>query len=263
MLGAVIGDIVGSRFERTPHKSKDFSLFTSACRPTDDSVMTLAIAQALLECPDLSELSSTTVRCMRDLGRTYPHCGYGGRFLRWLMAKEAQPPYGSFGNGSAMRVSACAFAAGSRTEALNMARLVTQVSHDHPEGLKGAAAVTDVIWMAREGKSTETIRDHVCRHYYPLDFTLDEIRPNYRFDVTCMGSVPQAIVAFLESTGFEDALRNAISLGGDSDTLAAMAGGMAQARYGIPPSLREQALSFLDAPLISIVNAFEKRFPAP
>lgn len=264
MFGAVIGDIAGSRFERFNYKGKDFDLFMARCHPTDDSGMTLAIAWALLMCDgNLEKLGETAVQCMRNIGYRYPHLGYGGHFRAWLRAQEPQPPYNSYGNGAAMRVSACGFAASSLEEALDMARRVTEVTHNHPEGLCGAAATTAVIWLARQGKSMDEIREHVCRNYYSLDKTLDEIRPDYHFDVSCQGSVPQAIEAFLEATDFEDAIRNAISLGGDSDTIAAITGGMAEAKFGVPEELRLRALPFLDAPFAAIIEAFEKRFGRP
>ncbi len=260
MLGAVIGDIVGSRFEWKNTKSKDFEFFTSRCRITDDSVMTLAVAQAVLNAGSRQDLGAEAVRCMQNFGRRWARGCYGGSFSRWLMS-ESPRPYGSWGNGSAMRVSACAWAAESLEDALDMARRVTAVTHDHPEGLKGAEAVTSVIWMARNGASRDDMRKHVEERYYRLDFTLDEIRPGYGFDVSCQGSVPQAVEAFLESSSFEDAVRGAISLGGDSDTIGAMAGSMAEAFYGIPRELREAALGFLDAELQAVVRKFEGSYP--
>ena len=260
MLGAVIGDIAGSRFEWKNTKSKEFELFTSECRITDDSVMTLAIARAILNSAGRCDrLGAEAVRCMQSFGRRWARGCYGGSFSRWLMSDQPRP-YGSWGNGSAMRVSACAWAASSLNDALDMARRVTEVTHDHPEGLKGAEAVTAVIWLARKGRNLEEIRQHVEKHYYPLDFTLDGIRPGYGFDVSCQGSVPQAVEAFLESVSFEDAVRNAISLGGDSDTIGAMAGSMAEAFYGIPQELREKALSYLDGELIEVVTEFEASY---
>ena len=262
MLGAVIGDIAGSRFEWKNTKSKDFELFAPECRITDDSVMTLAIARAILDCagrPDL--LAGESVRCMQNFGRRWARGCYGGSFARWLMCAEPKP-YGSWGNGAAMRVSACAWAASSLEEALRMARSVTEVTHDHPEGIKGAQAVTAALWLARQGADKAEIRRHIEANYYRLDFTLDEIRPGYRFDVSCQGSVPQAIEAFLESCSFEDAVRSAISLGGDSDTIAAIAGSVAEAFYGIPQAMREKALSFLDRELCDVVQEFKASYSA-
>lgn len=261
MLGAIIGDIAGSRFEWNNHKSKDFTLFSPQCTITDDSVMTLAIAQAILDAEaSHADLGSEAVRCMRFFGRRWARGCYGGSFTRWLESEEPRP-YNSFGNGAAMRVSPCGWAATSLDEALTMARKVTEVTHDHPEGIKGAQAVTSAIWLARNGSSREEIRAHIEEFYYPLDFTLRDIRPSYSFDVSCQGSVPQAIVAFLESKNFEDALRNAISLGGDSDTLAAIAGSIAEAYYGVPQFMRRKVVNWLDSALWSVVESFEGRFP--
>lgn len=261
MLGAVIGDIVGSRFEWSNHKSKTFELLTPGCRMTDDSVMTLAVAQAVLESDGQREwLAENAVSAMRAFGRRWARGCYGGRFSQWL-ASEDPRPYGSFGNGSAMRVSPCAWAAVSLDDALDMARRVTMVTHDHPEGVKGAEAVTAVIWFARQGESVDDIRKKVEASWYSLDFTLDGIRDDYAFDVTCQGSVPQAIECFLEAEDFEDAVRNAVSLGGDSDTIAAMAGSMAEARFGVPDELRARILPWLDQPLMDVLERFEARFP--
>ena len=260
MLGAIIGDIVGSRFEWNNIKSKEFELFTDRCFPTDDSIMTVAVAQALLDCAgDYTHLGEKAVYWMREIGRRYPGCGYGGRFIEWLFSDDPHP-YRSYGNGAAMRVSACGFIAGSLEQAKALSRAVTEVTHDHPEGLKGAEATAAAIWLARHGKSIMGIRAYIQNNYYPLDFTLDEIRPAYTFDVTCQGSVPQAIEAFLESAGFEDAIRGAVSIGGDSDTIAAITGGIAQAYYGIPKELADQALGFLDPDLRGIVDRFRAFF---
>ena len=262
MLGAIIGDIAGSRFEWGNMKSKDFELMTKekGCRPTDDSVMSLAVAEAILACQgDYSDLGKQTVRSMQRLGRLYPDAGYGGMFSRWLKDQDPRP-YHSYGNGAAMRVSPCGFAASSLEEAVELARKVTEVTHDHPEGIKAAEATASAIYLARTGKTLPEIREHIEKNYYAIDFTLDGIRPSYRFDVTCQGSVPQAFEALFESTGFEDAIRNAVSLGGDSDTIGAITGGMAQAVYGIPQNLRETALTFLDERQTDILQAFETRF---
>lgn len=261
MIGAIVGDIVGSRFEWHNIKTKDFELFTPECRPTDDSIMTLALAQAILKSqPDGSDLSQNVVTWMQVLGRSYPYAGYGGRFRRWIFSPAPQP-YKSFGNGAAMRVSPAGFAASSLEEAKELARKVTEVTHNHPEGIKAAEATASSIYLARTGKSLSELREFIHENYYPMDFTLDEIRDSYRFDVTCQGSVPQAFMAFFESTGFEDAIRNAISIGGDSDTIAAICGGIAEAYYGVPDAIRERALTFLDARLTQILTAFESKYP--
>lgn len=258
MLGAIIGDIAGSRFEWQNIKSKEFELFTQGCGPTDDSVMTLAIAKAILSCNgrDFSGLGEKAVSCMQELGNRYPHAGYGGRFYGWLAQEDPQPYY-SYGNGSAMRVSPCAYAADTLEEALQLAKAVTEVTHNHPEGIKGAQAATAAIFLALHGSSIGEIRAHINENYYPMNFTLDEIRPAYEFDVTCQGSVPQAIMAFLESTGFEDAIRNAISLGGDSDTIGAIAGSIAGAYHGVPADIRHLAIPFLDEFQLDILYRFE------
>ena len=257
MLGAIIGDIVGSRFEWHNIHTKSFELFTSACFATDDSIMTLAIGKAIMDCNgNYFDLDEKAVKAMQEVGRPYPNCGYGGRFLGWMYDDDPQP-YNSFGNGAAMRVSPCGDVAKSLDEAKTLSRMVTAVTHNHPEGIKGAEATTVAIWMARNGATMEAIREIIDRNYYPMDFTLDEIRPTYRFNETCQQTVPQALMAFFESTDFEDAIRNAISIGGDSDTLAAITGGVAEAYYGIPQDIREKALTYLDKRLRTIFDAFE------
>ena len=259
MLGAIIGDVSGSRFEWDNLKSKDFDLLTYRCHPTDDSNMTLAVAQSILQADgDWRRLSALATTCMRDFGHRYPH-GYGGRFKQWLLSDDPRP-YGSWGNGSAMRVSPCAWAAKTLEEALQLSDTVTNITHNHPEGVKGARAITAAVFLAKQGASILEIRDHIHENYYPLDFSLDQIRPDYSFDVSCQGSVPQAIEAFLESNSFEDAIRNAISIGGDSDTIAAMTGSIAEAYYGIPADIRNHVLTFLDETQLSVINAFEQKY---
>jgi type I restriction enzyme M protein len=261
MLGAIIGDIVGSRFEWNNHRDKDFDFFTHKCLTTDDSIMTLAVAKALMVSkPDYSDLSKNTVECMQSVGRNYPNCGYGGGFYRWMFSDNPQP-YNSFGNGSAMRVSAVGFVAKSLDEAKLLSKLVTEVTHNHPEGIKGAEATAVAIYMAKTGSNILEIRDYINKHYYSLNFTLDEIRETYQFNETCQETVPQALQAFFESTDFEDAIRNAISIGGDSDTVAAICGGVAEAYYGIPTEIRKQALTFLDESLMELLMLFENKYP--
>lgn len=257
MIGAIIGDVAGSRFEWHNVKTKEFELFTQWCRPTDDSIMSLAVAKAILE--NSGDLRGSAVRWMQTLGRRYPFAGYGGRFRSWLASDDPQP-YNSWGNGSAMRVSACGFAAGSLEEALFLADEVTCVTHNHPEGMKGAEAAAAAIFLAKSGKSMPEIREYICENYYKLDFTLDEIREDYDFDVSCQGSVPQALEAFFESDGFEDAIRGAISIGGDSDTIAAITGGIAQAYYGVPEEIRTCVLGYLDPYQTEILLEFEKKY---
>ena len=261
MLGAIIGDIVGSRFEWNNIKSKDFEFLTYKCFPTDDSIMSLALAQAILVSkPDHSDLSKNAVECMQSVGRNYPDCGYGGCFYKWMFADDPKP-YNSFGNGAAMRVSAAGFAANSLEEAKELSKIITEVTHNHPEGIKGAEATAVAIYMAKTGSSLLEIRDYIDQNYYPMNFTLDGIRATYIFNETCQDTVPQALMAFFESTDFEDAIRNAISIGGDSDTLAAICGGVAEAYYGVPSEIRKHALTFLDKQLLQILVAFENKYP--
>ncbi len=258
MLGAIIGDIVGSRFEWHNRKTKKFKLFTDDCHPTDDSVMTMAVAWAFIKADDdFSNLKEMTVKYLKRFGREYPHAGYGGRFKKWLRSGDTEP-YNSFGNGAAMRVSPAAWVATDLPEAKTLSMIVTRTTHDHPEGIKGAEATTAAIFLAREGKTKEEIKEYICENYYDIDFTLDEIRDEYSFDVTCQGSVPQALEAFFESTDFEDAIRNAVSIGGDSDTIAAITGSIAEAYYGIPEEIAERALEELDDVQREVVETFRE-----
>ena len=272
MIGAIVGDIVGSRFEWHNRKSKKFTFLKGAkdsrhpCEFTDDTVMTLAVADAILKWRELGDasyeaLSAEAVRQMQAYGRRYPRAGYGGAFRHWLRDDDPQP-YNSWGNGSAMRVSACGWAGRTLDEVKAMSRAVTEVTHNHPEGIKGAEATAVATFLARTGSSMEEIRKCVLENYYKIDFTLDEIRPTYEFDVSCQGSVPQALEAFFESTSFEDAIRNAISIGGDSDTLGAICGAVAGAYYGVPADIREKAAEFLDSQLLETLHAFENMFVA-
>ena len=262
MLGAIIGDIAGSRFEWDNIKTKDFELFDDRrCEPTDDSVMSLAIAKALMNCaPDFTSLKQEVVSCMQEFGKKYPHAGYGGSFKQWIHSRSPQP-YNSWGNGSAMRVSACGYAANSIEQAIALSRTVTEVTHNHPEGMKGAESVAVAIFMALHGSSMLDIQDHINKDYYAIDFKLDDIRAAYTFDVSCQGSVPQAFAAFFESKNFEDAIRNAISIGGDSDTIAAITGSLAEAYYGVPSDIRKHALTFLDEYQLKILTDFENTYP--
>lgn len=260
MIGAIIGDIAGSRFEFHNYRKKDFEIFHKDCSATDDSIMSLAVAKAvLMHKTEGKDLEKAAVYYMQKYGRSYPHRGYGGGFRNWLRSEHPEP-YNSFGNGAAMRVSACAYAADTLEEALEMSDAVTCVTHNHPEGLKGARATTAAIFLARKGTSIAEIRKHIEQNYYPLAFTIDEIRPTYRFNETCQGTVPQGIEAFLESESFEDALRTAVSLGGDSDTLAAITCSIAEAYYGVPKDMYKRALLYLDKKLMSLLFAFEKQY---
>ena len=260
MIGAIIGDIVGSRFEFNNHRSKEFELFTKDCQVTDDSIMTLAVAKAMMETERIiapsddsysdnneyySLLEKMSVKYMQEIGRKYPNCGYGGMFEQWVFSDKPEP-YNSFGNGAAMRISPIGFAARTEDEACRLSEIVTGVTHNHDEGLKGAEATAVAIFMANRGFTKNEIRDKMNSNYYSLHFTIDEIRDTYEFNETCQETVPQAIEAFLESTSFEDAIRTAISVGGDSDTLAAITGAIAEAYYGVPEILREKALTYLD-----------------
>ena len=265
MLGAIVGDIVGSRYEFNNHRSLEFPLFDDDCFATDDSIMSLAVGKAIVEfykqnlaIDDKGQkvLFDLTVRYMRQIGQPYPRCGYGGRFWHWMYCANPQP-YNSFGNGAAMRVSAAAWAASTLEEALKLAKVVTSVTHDHSEGIKGAQATAAAIFMARQGKRKEEIREYINNCYYKLDFTIDEIRPYYRFNETCMDTVPQAIEAFLESNNFENAVRVAISVGGDSDTLAAITGSIAEAFYGIPPEIEKKAISYLNNNLAKLYQEWK------
>lgn len=252
MIGAIIGDIAGSIYEFDNHRSKDFELFSRRCFFTDDTVMTLAVANALRLCGgDYTNLSALTVESMQKIGRPYPDCGYGGKFLRWMYSDNPEP-YSSFGNGAAMRISPVGMAAKDVSEAKKLSCAVTKISHNHPEGIKGAESVAAAIVLAREGKTKEEIRKYIAENYYAIDFTLDGIRSSYRFNETCQNTVPQAFEAFFESEDFEDAIRNAISVGGDSDTLAAITGGIAEVYYGVPKALESKALSYLDERLLKI-----------
>ena len=259
MLGAIIGDIVGSRFEWNNNKTKHFELLNDKCFFTDDTVMTLAIAKAILHSKsDYSDLSSLSIKYMQEVGRNYPSCGYGGSFGLWVFSNNPKP-YNSFGNGAAMRVSPVGFVAKSLDQAISLSKKVTEVTHNHPEGIKGAEATAVAIYLARNGYNINDIKNYIDKHYYKMNFTLDEIRDTYKFNETCQDTVPQAIMAFLESTSFEDAIRNAISIGGDSDTLAAITGGIAEACYGIPKEIRNKALTYLDKRLLNILLDFENK----
>ena len=262
MLGAIFGDIVGSVYEFHNIRTKDFELFDSNCFFTDDSVMTLAVADALAICDregegalDLERFKEVLVDRMHLLGRAYPDAGYGGRFSEWL-ALGSTEPYNSFGNGSAMRVSPVVWYARSLEEAMELAKASAEVTHDHPEGVKGAVVTAGAAYLARMDANIEQIKAFVAE-YYDVGFTLDEIRPTYRFNETCQETVPQAMVAFLESTSFEDAIRNAISIGGDSDTLAAITGAVAEAYYGMNKEQVTDVVTRLDKKLIAVIKRFQ------
>ncbi|HEL1804938.1 TPA: ADP-ribosylglycohydrolase family protein [Streptococcus suis] len=262
MFGAIVGDVIGSRFEGRDIKSKDFDLFHPNCRFTDDSVMTAAVAASFLGLNEpFDDLEEALVLNMKDFGKLYPRAGYGPQFKKWIESKDSEP-YNSFGNGSAIRVSACGHVGKSLEETLDLAERVAFVTHNHPEGIKGAQAVAGAIFLARTGKSKEEIRQFVTDNFYNLDFTLDAIRPSYQFDSSCQGSVPQAIVAFLEAEDFEDAIRNAVSLGGDSDTLAAIAGSIAEPFFGIPEEIVYRTTDYLPSLIMEVSYYFEQDYPS-
>lgn len=255
MIGVIIGDIVGSRFEYNNIKSKDFELFTNDCHFTDDTVMSLAICEALmLSEPYYEDISDVVIRCMQKMGRLYPYCDYGDSFYNWLKSRNPQPYY-SYGTGAAMRVCGCADI-GNLGLIQTLARKVTEVTHNHPEAIKGAETVAIAKKLAYTYPMAK-IKDYISKNYYPMDFCLSDIRENYTYDVSCQGTVPIALQAFFESENFEDAIRNAISVGGDSDTIAAITGGIAEAYYGVPNDLRNSALHYLDDRLIKILTDFE------
>ncbi len=282
MLGAIVGDIVGSVYEWNNIKTKDFPLFRDDCFFTDDIVLTCAVAEAVVNGGERDDF----INAMKKYGRMYPNAGYGGRFGAWLFSDNREP-YNSFGNGSAMRVSPCAWTMDcgfcARTgfwpsNARERARRSAEVTHNHPEGIKGAMAVADAIFMNRfnfggyclddgtpinnnPNECKGQLKEHIEKEYgYDLSRTLNEIRPTYRFNETCQDTVPQAIIAFLESTDFEDAIRNAISLGGDSDTLAAITGSIAEAAYGIPDWIKDKAFSYLDEPLKDVLRRWREYY---
>ena len=256
MIGAIIGDIVGSKYEFNNLRSKKFELFAYDCRFTDDTVMTCAVAKAIMESKTDEELQENTVKYMVEVGREHPHRAYGYHFGQWIWGDDHRP-YNSYGNGAAMRVSPAAETSETLEEALKKAEIVTAVTHNHPEGIKGAKATAEAIWMARNGKSKKEIREVISRKYYNLNFTCDQIRYTYYFNESCQGTVPVAIVAFLDSKDFEDAIRNAISVGGDSDTVAAITGPIAEAYYGIPAEIKKKAEKYLDVSLLKIVQDYE------
>lgn len=256
MLGAIVGDIAGSTREWHNIKSKDFELLPKKSFFTDDSVMTLAVAKWLVE--DSTHETNTLVLSMQDLGRKYPQAGYGNRFRLWLYEDNPEP-YNSWGNGSGMRVSPVAFRATSLEECLKLAKRSAEVTHNHPEGIKGAQAIAAATFMAGHGTGKLEIKEYISRAFgYNLNRNIAQIRPTYEFTESCQGSVPEAIIAYLESKDFEDAIRNAISIGGDSDTIAAMTGAIAAAEYGIPQDIAEFCASKLTLDLQEILVKFEE-----
>jgi ADP-ribosylglycohydrolase len=254
MLGAIAGDVIGSVYERHPIKRTDFPLFQPHSRFTDDTILTVAVAQALLEQTDYAAAFKT-------FGQQYPDAGYGSTFRGWLQAADSQP-YNSWGNGSAMRVSPIGFAGKTVDGVLQEARRSAEVTHNHPEGIKGAQAVALAVFLARQGESKDALRREISTRFgYDLSRTVDAIRPTYHFEVSCQGSVPEAIIAFLDSADYEDAIREAVSLGGDSDTLACMAGGIAQAFYGgVPLAIARHVRGLLPGEFLGILDRFNAAY---
>jgi len=254
MIGAIAGDIIGSVYEHNPIKTKDFPLFHAHCRFTDDTVLTVAVARALVEGRSYQE-------SIRELGQRYPNAGYGAAFFQWLFTPNPRP-YNSWGNGAAMRVSPVGFAFDRVETVLREARSTAEITHNHPEGIKGAQATAISVFLARTTRDKSLIREEVSKRFgYDLHRTIKEIRPNYGFDVSCQGTVPEAIIAFLDSYSYEDAIRNAISLGGDSDTLACITGGIAEAYYGpLAPEIVEKVKECLTEELWAITIRFYSKY---
>ena len=260
MYGAILGDIIGSPFEfDRGDKTKDFKLFSRRSHFTDDSVMTLAVCEALLKVGQdaaVKEIEDAVITSMQSWGRRYPHEGYGGYFRRWLTARHPEP-YNSFGNGSAMRVSAAGWLYDSLEKTRVVAKATANVTHNHPEGIKGAEATASAIFMARNGSSKEEIKKYIENEFhYDLNRTLDEIRPSFHMDETCQKTVPEAIIAFLEARDFEDAIRNAVSLGGDTDTLGAITGSIAEAYFGISETLISECRNRINKDMRDVVDTF-------
>lgn len=261
MLGAILGDIIGSPFEfDRGDKTKNFKLFSDGCRFTDDSVMTVAVADALISVSkdaSSSDIKKAVTEKMRFWGRKYINAGYGGRFALWLTSENPKP-YQSFGNGSAMRVSAAGWLYDSIERTTEVSRYTAEVTHNHPDGIKGAESTAACIYLARTGKTKEEIKNFVEKNFdCDLNRTLDEIRPGYHMMPICQKSVPEAITSFLESENFEDAIRNAVSLGGDTDTVAAISGSIAEAFYGIPENLKKECRSRLPEDMNDVIDRFE------
>ena len=259
MYGAILGDVIGSPYEFRNIKTKEFPLFSRSSRFTDDTAMTVAVAEALLDAQGKGreERREAVVRSLQKWGRRYPDAGYGGRFFGWLYADDPRP-YNSWGNGSAMRVSSAGWLFDTLEETREAAADTACVTHNHPEGIKGAECTAAVIWLARHGSTKAEIREYVEKEFYPLDTTCDGIRPWYRFDVSCQGTLPPAVTAFLEGNDFEDVVRTAVSLGGDSDTLACIAGAMAEAFYGVPDRLITECRARLPEDMLQVVDRFNR-----
>lgn len=276
LMGGIIGDIAGSRFEFNPNRNKDFQLlvkgenylspkqtfkeFSETCRFTDDTVMTIAVANALMEANgDYGNLKELTIKNLKLYGRKYPFAGYGARFNTWLQLPITEP-YNSYGNGSAMRISPVPYFAESLDEVKFLSKLVTEITHNHEEGIKGAEATAVCIWLAINGYDKDYIRNYVVDNYYNLDFNYVDLVKDYTHDESCQNSIPQSIFAFLISSNYEDAIKTAISMGGDADTMACIAGAIAEAYYGIPENLLKEGISFLTDDLKEVVTKFHNHF---
>lgn len=263
MWGAIIGDIVGSRFEFNNYRKKDFAFFSTRSFFTDDTLMTLAVAKALCNCGHAQDIAlyNETIRCMRTMGAKYPDAGWGLSFAHWLKEEDPQP-YQSFGNGAAMRVSPVGECARSEEEVKRLSRIVTSVSHDHSEGLKGAECTALCVYLAKNGATKEQLFQRVKNEYYPeiSSLSCEELSKTYSFDESCQGTVPQALTCFFEGEDFEDTIRNAISIGGDSDTVAAIAGSVAEAFFGIPMALIDVAKLYFDDDLLRLAENIEKEW---
>ena len=262
MLGAIIGDIIGSPYEAQEKniKNKDFPLFSSRSKVTDDSVLTCAVAEAFLahlKTPKLIDLRHALIDNLKEFGNCFQNVPYGKTFRRWMSDYLDKKPYNSFSNGSAMRVSSVGWLFDSLEKVEEMAKISAEVTHNHPEGIKGAQAVAAAIFLARTTQDKDKIRAYINEKYYKLDFTIDGIRDSYIGSLECALSVPQAIEAFLESSDFEDSIRTAVSLGGDSDTIAAMTGSIAEAFYGIPDKIRENGINKIPPMLMEVVEKFQ------
>ena len=258
LWGAVIGDIVGSIYEFSNIKTKKFPFFPMNGYITDDSCMTIAVADALMKWKyDGGDLQQLTIQSMRQIGFKHPNMGYGFVFAKWLFNKESEP-YNSWGNGAAMRVSAVGWIGNSITEVKRLSYMVTAVSHDHIEGIKGAEATAVCVYLARMGKDKNEIAKYITDNYYDWCSSVAGLQANYSWDGSCQGTVPPALQCFFESENFEDAIRNAISIGGDSDTIGAITGAVAGAYYGIPKEMIETARKYVPDDLLTIIDKFEK-----
>lgn len=261
MYGAILGDIIGSPYEfDRGNKSKDFPLFSQKSKYTDDTVMTIAVAEAFLDAQsatDMDWIRRRVVRGMQRFGKLYPHAGYGGMFSRWLREKDPQP-YGSYGNGSAMRVSSVAWLYDDLDIVRRMARLSAEVTHNHPEGIKGAEATATAIFLARTGSTKAEIKAYIEGQFgYDLSRTCDEIRPTYHHVESCQKTIPEAITAFLEGESFEDVIHTAVSLGGDCDTLTCIAVAIAEGFYGVPEDLKQECRNRLPEHLLEVLQRFD------